>query len=466
MSSIRVRFAPSPTGYLHVGGARTALFNFLFARRTHGVFILRIEDTDRERSSDEHVRGILDGMQWLGLNWDEGPYYQSAGFQRHHDAALSLVARGAAYHCFCVVREGDPDTPSLYDRRCARLSAAEVRSRLSRGEPACVRFKVPAGTTSWDDLIHGMTSFQNDQIEDLVLLRSDGSPTYNLSVVSDDLEMRVTHVVRGDDHISNTPKQILIYRALGSEPPRFGHLPLILGPDKKRLSKRHGAVSVLAYRELGIPACAMLNFLALCGWNPGDGSELMELDELIAKFDWDGVGKSSAVFDLDKLDWMSGKHIERIPLTELASMLGLDHEPRSLRFIELARARSRTLRELGAAVERYRSDEVHYDSDAIEKHLTGEDLRERLICVADALGAVEPWEAPQLEQAVRNAAGQRGVGAAKLIHPTRVALLGTAVSPGIFDLLAAIGRESSLKRLARLAERIGSGAVVRPASQA
>ena len=475
MSTIRVRFAPSPTGYLHVGGARTALFNLLFARRTGGTFALRIEDTDKERSSDEHVRGILDGMSWLGLSWDEGPVYQSAGYERHRQAALRLVAEGKAYHSFVTQEELDIErskaeaagTVFQPTRERLRASPEETARRHAAGEASCVRFMVPAGTTRWNDLIHGETSFANEELEDLVLLRTDGTPIYNLSVVCDDIEMRVTHVVRGDDHISNTPKQILLYEALGVAPPQFGHLPLILGSDKKRLSKRHGATSVLAYREMGIPHEAMLNFLGLLGWSPGGDLELMTFDEMTERFSWDGVGSSGAVFDTEKLMWMSGEHLRHMDLSLLCTRLNPwlseigvqagERGNRLPRFVDLARARARTFVELAAAVTRYANDDVDYDPEAIDKHLNGDAHVKQLAALGQAFALTSSWEPAPLEQALRRTAEELGIAAGKLIHPTRVAVLGVAVSPGIFEVLAAIGREGSLARIARLQAWLSGG---------
>jgi glutamyl-tRNA synthetase len=325
MSSPRVRFAPSPTGYLHVGGARTALFNWLYARRTGGIFVLRIEDTDMERSSWEMVAGILDGMRWLGLDWDEGPevggphgpYFQSERLDRYREAAARLVASGLAYYCYC-----NPDDITAkraaaeaagqswsYDRACASLSDDEIAAREAAGAPRAIRFRMPDGTTAYDDAVHGKIEFDNAVIEDFVVLRSDRYPTYHLSVVVDDIEMGITDVVRGDDHISNTPKQVLLYEALGAPVPRFAHVPLILGPDKRRLSKRHGATSVMEYERQGFLPEAMFNFLALLGWSPGAGDrEVFTREELVEAFSLDGISSSNAVFNPEKLEWFKPAH--------------------------------------------------------------------------------------------------------------------------------------------------------------
>jgi glutamyl-tRNA synthetase len=371
MNPPRLRFAPSPTGYLHVGGARTALFNWLYARRTGGVFVLRIEDTDVERSSAEMVTGILDGMRWLGLDWDEGPevggdhgpYFQSQRLARYRELGEQLVREGHGYYCYCNAEsssqewspgsspdapvgqwspgasapgsakahddgEEEGDTPRgeswTYDRRCSRLTPDEVAQREAAKMPRAIRFKVPPGETTFHDLVHGDITFDNAHIEDFVALRSDGHPTYHLSVVADDIDMAITHVVRGDDHISNTPKQVLLYRAFGQPLPAFAHVPLILGPDKRRLSKRHGATSVTEYSKQGFLPEAMMNFLALLGWSPGNDQELFTREELIAAFSLEGISSSNAVFNPEKLEWFSAQHIARMPAAELVQRI----EPR------------------------------------------------------------------------------------------------------------------------------------------
>src|SRR5918992_5910193 len=321
----RVRFAPSPTGYLHVGGARTALFNWLFARRTGGAHVLRIEDTDRERSSEEHTRIILDGLTWLGITWDEGPYFQGEYAGRHQADAERLLAEGKAYRCFCTKEELDAQRAQAesagvgfrYNRRCLSLSPAEVKERLQSGVPSTLRFIIEDEEIAWEDAVHGRISFQGRDLDDFVILRSDNSAIYNLAVVSDDIAMRITHVIRGDDHISNTPKQIALYRALGQEPPVFAHVPMILGPDGKKLSKRHGATAVGDYQDQGILPAAMRNFLALLGWSPGQDREILPEDELIRLFSLDGIQKKPAVFDTTKLEWMNGQYLSALPVEEL-----------------------------------------------------------------------------------------------------------------------------------------------------
>jgi glutamyl-tRNA synthetase len=324
--TLRARFAPSPTGYLHVGGARTALFNWLLVRKEGGVFVLRIEDTDRERSTEAHTQAILTGMEWLGLDWDEGPFFQSQGLERHKAHALQLLESGAAYRDFskpeAAAQDREEEKASGGRSRKARqradaMSPGDVAARLEAGEPFAVRFRVPEGETVWQDGVHGEMRFKNDEIDDLVILRSDGTPTYNLAVVSDDVEMGITLVLRGDDHLSNTPKQILLYEALGRPVPTFAHVPLILGPDGKRLSKRHGATAVGDYEKEGILPEAMFNFLAFLGWSPGDDREIFSRPELVEAFSLERVLKKSAVFDLEKLRWMNGQHLMRMPTEEL-----------------------------------------------------------------------------------------------------------------------------------------------------
>ena len=475
---MRLRFAPSPTGYLHVGGARTALFNWLLARSQGGTFVLRIEDTDRERSDDAHTRAILHGMTWLGLDWDEGPWLQSDGLERHRRDALALLERGSAYRDFSTpemlkleAERRGLDTVTPVARELADTAGAEESERrAAAGEPHAIRFRVPAGETVWEDLVHGEMRFANADIEDLVVLRSDGTPTYNMAVVSDDAHMEITHVVRGDDHISNTPKQILLYRALARPVPRFAHVPLILGPDGRRLSKRHGATAVGEYESQGILPEAMFNFLALLGWNPGDEREVMDPDEIVRSFSLERVQKKSAVFDTEKLHWLNGQHLARRPTGELLPLVlphlaghGLD--PHALderrewfaRLVDLLKVRSRTVDEIARQALPYLRDELVFDEEAVARHW-GKDpsaTREHLSRLRERLPGV-PWEEAALEEAVRGLAGELGVGAGKLIHPLRVALTGQSASPGIFEVLVLVGRERALTRIGAALDRIES----------
>jgi glutamyl-tRNA synthetase len=467
---VRVRFAPSPTGYLHVGGARTALFNWLFARHHAGIFVLRIEDTDRERSSAAMTDAILDGMHWLGLHWDEGPYHQADGIERHRADVARLLEGGHAYRCFCTPeqiesRRGGGDEAAdayRYDRYCQRaVSAEESTHRAALGEAHAVRFRVPPGRTVWQDAVHGELGFENASIEDFVVLRSDTTPVYNLAVVSDDVAHGITHVIRGDDHISNTPKQILLYRALGHAPPAFAHVPLILGPDGRRLSKRHGATAIGEYRDRGILPAAMFNFLALLGWSPGNDEEIFEPDEVVRRFSLEAINVKSAVFDTDKLSWLSGQHISRSPAEELEPFVtervlaaGLAHgealeqeRQRYLSLIDLLKVRARTIPEIVEQMRPYLASEIGYDPDAVRRYWGESDVRERLAALRERFAAVRDWDAATLEASLRSLSDELGIGAGKLIHPLRVALTGAAVSPGIFDVLAAMGQRTSLARI-------------------
>lgn len=461
---LRVRFAPSPTGYLHVGGARTALFNWLLARRHNGVFVLRIEDTDRARSSGEMTDAILDSMKWLGLHWDEGPYHQADGVEQHKADAYKLLAEGKAYRCFCTQEQVEArrvEGQFGYDRHCRSCELTQSEQRADAGEPFAIRFKVPEGKTAWEDAVHGYTEFDNDTIEDFVILRSDGTPIYNLAVVSDDVAMKITLVIRGDDHISNTPKQILIYRGLGHEPPQFAHVPMILGPDGRRLSKRHGATAVGEYEQQGILPEALDNFLALLGWNPGEGEEqeIFSLEELTQRFSLDGINKKSAVFDTAKLEWMNAQYIVRMSLDELEARLApalfaegagaaTTREWRH-KLLEVLRIRAKTLDGIAEMARAYLRDEIEYDEDAVKKQWKNrEETTERLAKMREVLAAAE-WNEQVLEEKIRSMAEQYGVGAGKIIQPLRVAVTGSSASPGMFDVLVLLGRQRSLKRIDR-----------------
>ena len=467
--STRVRFAPSPTGHLHVGGARTALFNWLVARSEGGAFILRIEDTDRERSSRETVRGILHDMRWLGLDWDEGPFFQSQGLARHRIEAGELLDRELAFRDFTSaeelarVRKENPAEAVRYPREQAdRMALGEADQRASDGEAHAIRFRVPSGETSWSDLVHGLTRFRNEDIEDLVLLRTDGTPTYNLAVASDDEHMRITHVIRGSDHLPNTPKQILILRALGRAVPIFAHVPMILGPDGKRLSKRHGATAVGDYEARGILPEAMVNFLALLGWSPGTDEEVMSREELIQKFSLNRVIKRSAIFDTTKLEWLNGQYLCHIPAEDLVdrvlSEMGSYREEAEKRLvadrvwflglIDLLKPRARTAGGIAAQAKVFFEDPVQLEADAVRRYWSKDPTTiSGLLAALEERFAEVPWEEDQLESALRGLADERGIGAGSLIHPLRVALTGQAVSPGIFEVLRFLGRDLASLRI-------------------
>ena len=474
----RLRFAPSPTGYLHVGGARTALFNWLLARRTGGKFLLRIEDTDKARSTDDSTRAIFEGLEWLGLDWDEEVVFQGANLERHRTDAERLLAAGKAYRCFCTADELSQRRALAeaaggafsYDRRCDHLQAAEVDRRVAAGMPFVIRFRVPAGDTSWDDLVHERISFPNKDIDDFVILRSDATPIYNLAVVSDDIAMRITLVMRGDDHISNTPKQILLYEALGAELPQFAHLPMIHGTDGKKLSKRHGATAVGDYQHLGILAPAMLNFLALLGWSPGgEFEEVMTLDQLVHAFASDGLMRKASVFDPKKLEWMNGQHLVKMPITEVEALVAPMFEKAGFatvaelsakrdwfhHLLEQLRVRSRLVDEIVAQAGPYFGETVAYDPDAVAKQWKDPVATGVLMAaMREALESHAGWDPLELEDAMRKLAEAKGVGAGKLLQPLRIALVGVPASPGIFDVMLILGRDRTLARIAAAEQRL------------
>ena len=426
MSKVRVRFAPSPTGYLHVGGARTALFDWLFARNNNGTFILRIEDTDTTRSSEDMTRGILDAMTWMGLEWDEGPFYQSKRTELYREAAARLLRDGHAYQ-----------------------------------DEGAIRFRVPEGKVTYQDAVFGEITVESETIENFVLLRSDNNPTYHLSVVVDDIDMRISHVIRGADHISNTPKQILLYRALGAELPVFAHLPLILGPDKTRLSKRHGATSVMAYKDEGIVPEAFRNFLALLGWSPGNDQEMFDDDALIQAFSLQGISKANAVFNPEKLAWFNAQYLARLPHERLLQYLkpeftkaGLWHdsfekgESAWLRaLIDLLRPRAKVIQDFPRQARMFIADEVEFDPAAVEKFLKDPKANDYLRSLTACLEGLPEFTLQSTEAAVRGLAEQLGIKAGALISPARVALTGQTASPGIFDVVTLLGREKTVSRL-------------------
>ncbi|MEQ1727764.1 MAG: glutamate--tRNA ligase [Vicinamibacterales bacterium] len=474
----RVRFAPSPTGYLHIGGARTALFNWLFARRHGGVFVLRIEDTDVDRSSAEMVEGILDGMRWLGLEWDEGPkvdgphapYFQSERLEKYRTMAEQLVAERKAYYCYCTPEELQSRRAVAeaaggawrYDRACCSLDDETRAAYAADKRPRAIRFFVPPGTATFQDLVRGSISFDNANIEDFVILRSDGYPTYHLSVVADDVAMQITHVVRGDDHISNTPKHVLLYEAVGAPTPQFAHVPLILGADKKRLSKRHGATSVMEYARQGYLPEAMINFLALLGWSPGAGDrEMFTRAELAEVFDLRGISGGNAVFNQEKLDWFNQQHMLRLSPLDLAMRLkpwleeaGLwsddllgDRHAWFFAVLELLKPRAKRLDEFAVLGRFFFTDDLEWDDAAVTKHLGGAGVHAHVAEIGAAFAALETFDPASIEAVVRGVADARGVKAGTLIHALRVAMTGKTVSPGLFEVASLIGRDRVQARL-------------------
>ena len=455
--TVVTRFAPSPTGLLHVGGARTALFSWLYARRKAGKFILRVEDTDRERSTEEAVRVILEGMAWLGLDADEGPYYQTQRFDRYREVIASMLAAGTAYHCYCTKEELD----ALREQQIARkekpryTGICRERTTPRPGVAPVVRFRNPqSGATVVEDLVHGPVTFQNAELDDLIIARSDGTPTYNFCVVVDDMDMGVTHVIRGDDHLNNTPRQMNMLQALGATPPAYAHVPMILGPDGAKLSKRHGAVSVLQYEEEGYLPDALLNYLVRLGWSHGD-QEVFTREEMIAAFDIRDVNKAASAFNPDKLLWLNQQHMMRSPPATLIPHLraqlrriGVDSDDQQLLegVILAQRERAKTLKEMAQNSRFFFSDEIVMDPKAVAKHLTAEALQ-LLGKLRAQLASLPQWNAVAIHDALNGLAAQLQLGLGKVAQPVRVAVTGTAVSPPIDATLALLGRERSLARL-------------------
>ncbi len=469
MSHIRVRFAPSPTGYLHVGGARTALYNWLFARHAGGVLILRIEDTDVDRSKPELTTAILQSLEWLGLKWDEGPIYQSQRLDRYRAMAMNLVKAGRAYPCFCTpeelqakrARAESERRPWKYDGTCRGLTEADRERLQAEGKLAAVRFRVPdSGQTTFEDLVFGHIEVEHRDLEDFVLLRSDGHPTYHLGVVADDMDLRISHVIRGADHISNTPKQILMYQALEAPVPVFAHLPLILGPDKQRLSKRHGATSVGAYREQGVLPEALVNFLALLGWTPPGQKEIVSIQEMIQAFDLAAVSKSNAVFDLEKLAWMNSEYVRNLPVERLLPLVKQElssagtpaaeqSDEKFRQTVQLLQSRARTLKDFGGAFRAFFADEFAYDSEAVKKFWKDAAVPALLGELAARLASTEPFDLAGTEKTLRALAEEKGVKAGVLINAARVALTGQGVAPGLFDVMLVLGPDRVVNRLRR-----------------
>jgi len=464
--TIRVRFAPSPTGHLHIGGARTALFNYLFARHNNGAFILRIEDTDRSRSTEEYIEAIIEGMKWLKLDLDEGPYRQTDRFDLYRSYVDRLLSEGKAYRCYCTPEELEQrrqealskGLPQKYDGRCRSLTKGITDM------PSAIRFKMPhEGRTVVNDLIKGVVEFDNSQLEDLIIMRSDGTPTYNFVVVVDDIDMKITHVIRGDDHLNNAPKQIHIYKAFSWEPPAFGHLPMILGDDKTRLSKRHGATSVMAYKDTGYLSDALVNYLVRLGWSYGD-QEVFTKDELIKYFSLENIGKSSAVFNPEKLLWLNSQYIIKEDSRNLAKMAlpflakeGIIVEGQQLDMEWLSRAvntlkeRAKTLVELADSLRYYILEYVEIDPKAKEKFLTPENIK-YLSELKELLSGLSDFTAGKIEKVFHAFVEKHGLKLGSIAQPARVAITGGTASPGLFEVLEIVGKNKVLKRLSKVIE--------------
>lgn len=476
---VRVRFAPSPTGHLHIGGARTALFNFLFARKMGGTFILRIEDTDRERSTLEAVRHIIDGLSWLKLDWDEGPevggrygpYFQLERLSIYREHAQKLLEQGKAYYCYCTPEELAErrelqlkrGVPPKYDGRCRFLTDEERSKFEGQSRPKVVRFATPdKGKTVFKDIIKGKVEFVNNLLDDFVMLKSEGIPTYNFAAVVDDHLMEITHVIRGDDHISNTPRQILLDQAFGFEDiPLFAHLPMILGPDGTRLSKRHGATSVVEYKEAGYLSEALVNYLALLGWATADAREIFTLDELISEFSLERVGKSAAIFSPEKLEWMNGEYIRKADLKKLTKQTipflqekGL--VPKELdknisayieRVVALEQERLKTLRDVTELADLFFVDKIRFDEEAFKKILKQDYVPDLLKELRVKLEALSSFNAPEIEKMMRKVAEEKGLKTSQVFHPLRVAVSGRMIGPGLFEMVEVLGKDRVLKRI-------------------
>ena len=471
MAQVRTRFAPSPSGYLHIGGARTAFFNFLFARHHGGKFILRIEDTDRERSTPEAINAILDAMNWLGLDWDEGPFYQTKRYPLYEEKVQKLLSEGKAYPCVCTPEKLEAKRQlaqkekrkSMYDGTCRPPEG--VIPPLPQDKPYTIRFRSPRdGSTIVNDAVKGDVVFDNRELDDLIIARSDGTPTYNFCVVVDDIDMGITHIIRGDDHLANTPRQILLYQALGDTPPQFAHVPLILGLDKARLSKRHGATSVTAYRDMGYLPEAILNYLVRLGWSHGD-QELFSREELIEKFSLESVGKSAGVFNPEKFLWVNFHYLKTRPLSQLAKEIvpyivakgyRVPQDKSWLeRMIKTLQERAKTLVELVDAASFYLTDDIAIDEKAAKKFLTLEVSRP-LSKLIERLSALDEFSEANIESAFSGVLEEFGLSMGKLAQPVRVALTGSTVSPGIHEVIAVLGKERTIRRLQSALERLRS----------
>jgi glutamyl-tRNA synthetase len=463
---VRTRFAPSPTGYLHIGGVRTALFSWLFARHHKGVFILRIEDTDQARSTEEYLHAILESLSWLGLTWDEGPYFQSRRMQLYREHVDKLLQSGKAYRCYCTSEELEERRQEAlaagrkpkYDGRCRK------RTEQPAGLPFVVRFQASqGGVTTVDDLVKGRVVFENEELDDLIILRSDGTPTYNFVVVVDDALMGITHVIRGDDHLNNTPRQIQLYQALGYPPPAFAHLPLILGPDRARLSKRHGATSITAYQEMGYLPSALVNYLARLGWSYGD-QEIFSREELIERFSLEGAGRSAGIFNPEKLLWLNAHYLKEEDTARIAQLFipflqqrGIKAElnERLLKVVKSLQPRAKTLKEMAEMAAFYFRDDFPYDEKGSRKFLQPE-LSAFLTSLIEGLRGSNDFAEANLERFFRQLIEQQGLKLNQAAQGVRIALTGRTTSPGLFEVMEGIGREGVIKRLERALGYIGS----------
>jgi len=478
---IRVRMAPSPTGRLHIGTARTTLYNWLFARRAGGTFVLRIEDSDQQRSSQEFAQDILDGLRWLGLDWHEGPevggpfgpYFQSHKLNRYREVAQDLLNRGLAYPCYCTAQELETrrkemqaqGLPPRYDRRCLSLTGQQRSQLDAESRPHALRFRVPGdGAVAWTDLIRGDVSFENALLDDFVLLKADGFPTYLLAVVVDDHDMRISHILRGEDLISATPRQLHIYRAMDWETPEFAHIPLILAPDRSKMSKRHGATSITEYREMGYLPEALVNFIALLGWSPGQDREVMTRDDMAKQFSIEGIGKSGAVFDIEKLNWMNGVYLRQLPPEKYVALArpflesaGVDLSEFDAAYISsallLEQERAKTLAEIPQLTDFFFREPESHDEKGERKWFRREGSADLLAAVRVALEVLPTFQVPAIESAIRGV-GERLGSVGPAIHTTRLAVTGRTAGPGLFDLISVLGKDRALARLRRAEQHV------------
>lgn len=478
MEEVRVRFAPSPTGYLHVGGARTALFNYFFAKRYNGKFILRIEDTDTERLKEDSVSQILSSMKWLGINWDEGPevggeygpYFQSERQGIYAKETNRLLEEGKAYYCFCTEEDIEKEReeqkkkklPFRYSGRCRNLSKEKIEEYLAQGKPYVIRIKIPhEGSTEIDDLIRGRVVFQNDQLDDYIIMKSNGMPTYNFACVVDDHAMKMSHVIRAEEHLSNTPKQYWIYKALGYELPQFAHLPMILAPDRSKLSKRHGATSVEEFREKGFLNTSIVNYLTLLGWSPGENQEIFSMEDTIEKFSLENVSKTAAVYDVEKLKWMNGNYLrtldldyitkEAIPYLIEEGLVDEDEVDEKYdyikRVVDVVREKVKLLPEIADASTYFFKDIEEYEPRGVKKRFRKEGVSELLERGRDTLEKLDKFDVETVEKAYRDLIDELGIKGGDIIHPTRLALSGRTVGPGLFDIISILGKETCIKRM-------------------
>lgn len=485
--NVRVRFAPSPTGSLHIGGARTALFNLLFARHNNGTFVLRIEDTDTERSTEESTQQIIRSLKWLGLDWDEGPekggdfgpYFQSQRLELYKEEVDRLLAEGKAYYCYCSPEELSErreaalkaGKPPKYDGRCRNLTPEQRKKFEDEGRPYTIRLKMPEeGQTVVEDLIRGTVVFDNSVLDDLIIVKSNGIPTYNFACVVDDNAMKMTHIIRAEEHLSNTPKQIQTYLALGYEIPKFAHVPMILAPDRSKLSKRHGATSVEEFRDQGYLAESIINYLTLLGWSPEGTEEIFDMDKAIREFTLERVNKTAAIYDVKKLTWINGHYMRELDLEYITEQtipfmikkgIITEEEARDnfdyiKKVVEISRDRAKTLDELADTIAFFFKDVTEYEEKGVKKHFSKENAVELLTLGAEALEKLEDFTHDKTEETFRNITADMGLKAAEIIHPTRLAITGRTVGPGLFDIIVLLGREKTVERMRKAAQWISN----------